>query len=376
MLDSVNLTNFKAARNLSIPVAPLTLFAGMNGSGKSTVLQCLAAIRQSYQNGHGHALQLGGPLIRLGQGIDILSEGARDENITLSVTENGIEYLWICESRSDSNQLKFIEAPSTPHAFVSSPNFQYLQADRIVPHTLYPQADQQAEQLGFLGSHGEFTVDFLARNGERLVSEKRRFLDDDALLDKELWAHFTPTAHLLNQVAGWLQQISPGAHLQATYLKGTDEVSLQFRYIGTTQGRTRSYRPTHVGFGLTYSLPILVACLAAQPGSLLLIENPEAHLHPQGQAKLGELLALCAADGVQVLVETHSDHVLNGIRLAVKDKRGGVTAEDVRLCYFTRDISSGDCYVELPTVLADGQLSNWPKGFFDQWEKSLNALLD
>jgi predicted ATPase len=107
---------------------------------------------------------------------------------------------------------------------------------------------------------------------------------------------------------------------------------------------------------------------------LLLIENPEAHLHPQGQAKLGELLARCAADGVQIIVETHSDHVLNGIRLTVK--RGLITAQDVRLCYFTRDVSTGDCYVELPSVLPNGQLSNWPEGFFDQWEKSLDALLD
>jgi predicted ATPase len=106
----------------------------------------------------------------------------------------------------------------------------------------------------------------------------------------------------------------------------------------------------------------------------LLIENPEAHLHPQGQAKLGELLAICAADGVQILVETHSDHVLNGIRLAVK--KDSLKADAVRLCYFTRDVASGDCYVELPSILHDGQLTNWPTGFFDQWEKSLDALLD
>lgn len=97
-------------------------------------------------------------------------------------------------------------------------------------------------------------------------------------------------------------------------------------------------------------------------------------MHPQGQSKLGELLAICASDGVQVIVETHSDHVLNGIRLAVK--KGNLKADEVRLCYFTRDVASGDCYVELPSVLPDGQLTNWPKGFFDQWEKSLDELLD
>ena len=189
-----------------------------------------------------------------------------------------------------------------------------------------------------------------------------------------IWAQITSTSLLRDQVAGWLQQISPGVHLQAEPLTGADEVMLKFRYLGTAHGRSGSYRPTNVGFGLTYCLPILVACLSAPAGALLLIENPEAHLHPQGQAKIGELLALCAADGVQILVETHSDHVLNGIRLAVKN--GRMAANDVRLCYFTRNVSTGDCYVETPSILPDGQLTNWPDGFFDQWEKSLDALLD
>jgi predicted ATPase len=62
----------------------------------------------------------------------------------------------------------------------------------------------------------------------------------------------------------------------------------------------------------------VVACLAASPGSLLLLENPEAHLHPRGQTAMAELIARTAAAGAQVIVETHSDHVLNGVRLAVK----------------------------------------------------------
>jgi predicted ATPase len=373
VLDRIRLNNFKAARNLDLPLAPLTMLAGLNGSGKSTVLQSLAAIRQSYQVEKGSGLELRGPLVPLGQGIDVLSEGATDETITVAIMDESTEYRWVCKVQANANQLEFIKCPSKPHRFVTMPEFQYLQADRIVPRTLYPQADQQARQAGFLGSHGEYTADFLARNYSQLVPEKRRCQKDSIYLDETLWAQIAPTSQLLDQVAGWLQQISPGAHLQAEPLKGTDDVMLQFRYIGSEHGRSGSYRPTHVGFGLTYSLPILVACLAAPSGSLLLIENPEAHLHPQGQAKVGELLALCAADGVQILVETHSDHVLNGIRLSVKN--GSLNASDVRLCYFTRNVSSGDCYVELPSVLPDGQLTNWPVGFFDQWEKSLDALL-
>jgi predicted ATPase len=89
---------------------------------------------------------------------------------------------------------------------------------------------------------------------------------------------------------------------------------------------------------------------------------------------MGELLSFAASDGVQLLVETHSDHVLNGIRLAVKN--GHVSTESVALHFFTRPIESGETYVQSPSILADGRLSNWPKGFFDQWEKSLDALLE
>ncbi len=375
MLDRIRLKNFKAARDLDLPLAPLTLLSGLNGSGKSSVLQSLAALRQTIQAGQGVGLHLSGPLVALGHGVDVLSEGASDETISLEVVEGNDEYLWVCKVLPDANQLEFAKSPLSPQGFVVNPHFQYLQADRIVPRTLFPEADQQAREGGFLGSHGEFTVDYLARHGDQQVSEKRCCSSELAALDNTVWAKIAPTSQLLDQVAGWLQQISPGARLRVEPIKGTDELILQFQYVGQAHGlESRFFRPTHVGFGLTYCLPILVSCLAAPAGALLLLENPEAHLHPKGQAKLGELLALCAADGVQLLVETHSDHVLNGIRLAVK--KGSVKATDVRLCYFTRDLSSGDCYVELPTIMPDGQLSNWPKGFFDQWETSLDALLD
>lgn len=371
MLSSISLSNFKAARKLEIPLKALTLLSGLNGSGKSSVLQAIALIRQSYQHGKSGGLELGGPLVPLGKGADVLSESATDDVISIEILEEGRSYAWVCHAFSDASLLPYMRAPSEVQSFISSPNFQYLQADRIVPSTLYPQADPYAGSTGFLGNHGEFTIDYLSSHAGDSVSERRRVSQDGKTTP--LLSQIAATNSLLDQVAGWLQEISPGVHLQADRLKGTDNVILQFRYLGMTRGRSRAHRPTHVGFGITYGLPILVACLAAQPGSLLLLENPEAHLHPHGQAKLGELLALCAADGVQIILETHSDHVLNGIRLAVKRK--AVAAEDLQLAFFTREVTTGECYVELPSVQADGQLSNWPGGFFDEWERSLDELL-
>ena len=87
----------------------------------------------------------------------------------------------------------------------------------------------------------------------------------------------------------------------------------------------------------------------------------------------GRLLALTAASGVQVVVESHSDHVLNGIRLAVKE--GQLSPSETRLHFFSRPRGEAS-RCETPDLRADGRLSYWPSGFFDQWEKSLDQLLD
>src|SRR5690606_34572833 len=131
---------------------------------------------------------------------------------------------------------------------------------------------------------------------------------------------------------------------------GTDDVVLHYDYVGRTGVRESSQklRPSNVGFGLTYSLPLVVACLIAKPGSVLLLENPEAHLHPQGQAALGELIVRAARDGVQILVETHSDHVLNGIRLAVK--RQLISKDDVVVHYFQRAVDTGIASTVSPAI--------------------------
>ncbi len=116
-----------------------------------------------------------------------------------------------------------------------------------------------------------------------------------------------------------MQEFSPGVRVGAEPVPMTDLVRLVFSYKGEGAAHGDPLRPTNVGFGLTHALPVIVACLAAEPGTMLVVENPEAQLHPRGQVSIGRLLALTAASGVQVIIESHSDHVLNGIRLAVKD---------------------------------------------------------
>ena len=143
------------------------------------------------------------------------------------------------------------------------------------------------------------------------------------------------------------------------------------------------HRPSNVGFGVSYTLPIIANVLGyaamvakgEQRSPLLLIENPEAHLHPAGQTQIGEFLARAASCGVQVIVETHSDHLLNGIRLAVKDEI--LESQDATFYYFHYDfdIDERRTFVQQPVIDEDGYFDEWPDGFFDETEKNLERIL-
>lgn len=376
MLNRIHLENFKACKDIEIRFSSLTLLAGLNSSGKSSVLQAICALRQSYaKDGKTDGLELSGKFVQLGKYEDVLSENSSTDLLRFAITENDRVLQWSCRGSLGESQLSFIEEPLTVPHFVIAPDFQFLHADRIAPQTMYSQASQADREKDFLGVRGEYTADFLHRASKSSVPAARSFSRSGIGLTENLLEQVAPTQRLLDQVAGWMQHLSPGASLSTDAVRGTDEVLLQFSYYGRSNDtKSNPYRPTNVGFGLTYSLPIIVACLSAPPGALLLLENPEAHLHPQGQTALGALLSRCANDGVQIVVETHSDHLLNGIRLATK--RGLIDKEKTALHFFSRVVETGESFVQSPAILDNGRLSNWPLGFFDQWDRDVDSLLE
>ena len=385
MIDLLSLTNFKAFRSADIRLAPVTLLTGLNSSGKSTVLQSLALLRQSYDSGtlistdgdsdeHGGFL-LDGDLVELGTGQDLLHEdfvrGETETDPLITVgfrTDSGQTYAWSAQYAPEQDVLpspRVVLPSDLPELWAQTPlfsrRFQYLKADRIVPATSYPRSHHQAIGRGFLGSRGEHTVNFLRHHAQDIVP-------DGPLRHPEARAHT-----FLDQVVAWMQELCPGVNLEATEIPGIDSVRLSYGFGGTAGlDSSQRRRPTNVGFGLTYALPIVVACLTAAPGSLILLENPEAHLHPRGQARMAALIAAAAAAGAQLIVETHSDHVLDGTRLAVK--QGRLKAADTAVHYF-RGNGAG-VQIVTPVVGEDGTLSEWPEGFFDETDHTLDQLLD
>lgn len=369
MIRLLRIYNFKCFEDQSLELGALTLLSGLTGMGKSSVLQALLLLRQSYQQGllEKTGLALNGDLVRLGTAYDALFEGAKEEKIGFDlIVTNGGEGNWRFNCNLEADVLDLDTASISPAIFENTlfqDDFHYLQAERTGPRTFFEISDFLVRRHRQLGTRGEYTAHFLS------VFE-RDDIAHNALAHPE-----AETPRLRDQVEAWIGEISPGTRLHLTPHSEMDLVSLQYSF---TTGRQVSnpYRSTNVGFGLTYTLPIIVAALASKSGALILVENPEAHLHPRGQAQIGDLLARAASCGVQVLLETHSDHVLNGIRLAVH--AGRLSPNDIRLHFFGREEHADQARSEVvsPRIDRNGRLDQWPDGFFDEWDKSLEALLE
>ena len=125
---------------------------------------------------------------------------------------------------------------------------------------------------------------------------------------------------MLQQTIYWEQKISPDVTINVEQRKDSSTYAISYGFNGE-DSQTKpvmDLRAENIGYGISYTLPVIVALLSAQPGALVILENPEAHLHPGGQAALAKLIAKVASEGIQVIVETHSDHIINGILLACK----------------------------------------------------------
>ncbi|GLW51969.1 hypothetical protein Stsp02_76290 [Streptomyces sp. NBRC 14336] len=382
MINHIKLINFKAFRRLELPLGPLTLLTGLNSSGKSSVLQALALLRQSYETQMlirtkraGGGLLLNGDLVALGTAQDVLHEdfgpveelpAVNEPLVGFVIEEDGEQRTWAAAydlRHPDRDVMPLAEGSVRSH--LAEQPFQYLHADRITPAVTYPRSHQIAIARGFLGVRGEHTVNYLRHHMEQDVPTE--------VPDGPLRHRGATSPQLLDQTIAWMQELCPGVNIETDPIEGTDSVRLSYAFGGTAGiNATRRRRPTHVGFGLTYALPVVVACLTATSESLILLENPEAHLHPKGQSRVAALLSAAAATGAQLIVETHSDHVLNGVRIAVK--HGVLRPENAVVHYFSGNGAGAE--VVTPRIDKDGMLEQWPEGFFDEWENSLDQLLD
>lgn len=375
MLREIHISSFKCFDTLDLPMAPLTLLAGVNGGGKSSVMQALVLLSQTFGlQEWGRSLLLEGPELALGSVADVLNQDSARRRLAIGITSDTQQVKWSFKAedrRALSIELEQIELDGeripldTPtrwlmpseHAEVSPVihalrHLSWITAERTGPRELLPL--RVADGHARVGHHGELAAGLLYWRGEDEVNSALCLPD-------------TPPT-LFHQVRGHMQRFFPGCDLRVSPIEGVSAISLRLR----SDSRSDFQRPQNVGFGLTQLFPIIVALLAARPGDVLLIENPEVHLHPRAQQGIGILLAETASSGVQVVLETHSDHVLNGVRLAVKREK--LAATDVRVHFFAHRPGQAAAPVS-PTMDADGRLDSWPEGFFDQFDFALAELM-
>lgn len=371
MLTNIKLENFKCFRELDLKCAPLTLLTGVNGTGKSSVFQALLLLRQTKetQSYEAKALVLDGPRLSVGPAREMLFEDANYIKYDLS---------WESESFS-SYDIQFQLSPNGDelnpayddldledwlieflwghdHSLLNE-KLAYVSAERAGPRNMYPAFSDTVRRDG-LGYGGELAWSYLYNNRSLTFDEN------------DLRCSGIGTPRLIDVANQWLQSICPGVRIGLEHVEVAKGIATEYAFDRPGGRATRPYRPTNVGFGLSYTLPVIVALLMPVD-ALCLIENPEAHLHPQGQTKMAELAARAAKAGLQVMVETHSDHFIDGIRIAVRE--GILTPEDVVFHYFERQ--GNESVVKSPVIDSDGRLSEWPSGFFDQHEMNAVRLL-
>lgn len=367
MIKSLQISNFKRFQEISLPLGRLTVLTGANGAGKTSVIHALLLIQRAAATPRPITVALNdSDGLQLGEGADVLNWAAPITEIGFGVTlEPGTSYEWrfaVPEERV--LHLPLVAAPANPGPepfVVQSRFFTYVSAERLGPRDALSASSVSQPDLG-VGCYGQYVAQVLAVLSREIIPEGRRTPspeEEEATL-----------GDLLHQTEWWARRIIRPIELQAEWFANSMITRLRFKTPGL---RGEWTRPPNMGFGVSYGLPVIVAGLLARTGGIFVVENPEAHLHPAGQSAMGSFLAQMAADGVQVIVETHSDHILNGIRHAVASPAHIITANDAQILFF---LPEGDPHGAVKTlkVSESGAVSGWPQGFFDQFDIDLRAI--
>ncbi|MBU4682937.1 DUF3696 domain-containing protein [Cedecea davisae] len=370
MINNIDIKNFKSLMSNSFELKKLNVLSGINGAGKSTLCQAILLLKEYFEHyaSTSNTVSLNGNFLNLGTVQDILNEGAQDDLIDISYQVGEANYKFILDASTELRRNDFANLKNAIVDHASQSNIfskvKYLAAERLGPRVVQNKNDYSLRVLKDLGVAGQYVNSFLELYGKDAIQLDNRFH-----LNSE-------SDQLIHQVELWLKEISPNINLNTNSLLNTDFVSIQYQFA-TKLGRSESYRATNVGFGISYILPVIVMCLSSSPGDILIIDTPEAHLHPRGQSKIGELLANTAADGVQVILETHSDHVINGIRRQAAKRK--LLADDTSFYFFTlaagEEITSPYSKIYSPKLDQNGMFDKWPDGFFDEWSASLSELI-
>lgn len=374
-MNYLNIQNFKCFNHIEIPLNGLTILAGANGNGKSTVIQSLLFLRRTiehcakWEDGsynlvdyNGLNVELNGPYcLALGNSSMIIPKHVGSEKVLLGLfsEKDSEEHLAVGYDIPNSelwltpNYVSNISTPSFP---LNLKEFYYLNAERLGPRISQSIKFFDYPSAGFQGEYVAQLIADTEKNYRFEIAEDRK--------NKK-----SKSPRLEQQVNAWLDELMPGVSISSFYNPETHSAQIRVDNYFTKGDPTVA---TNIGFGISYVLPIIATGLIAKKGAFMIVENPEAHLHPSAQSKIGSFLAMVAKAGVRVIVETHSDHVINGIQLSIA--KGDVDSKLITINFFSQNDRNSQPNVESISINEKGELSKWPEGFFDQTQSDYAQL--
>lgn len=350
MISRLAINGFKSIDAVDLELQPLTLLVGMNSSGKSTIVQSILLAIQNITEKHKSPLN--GELVAIGtfseasnfrtnaKEIEVFFASTDDQTVTLKFVQEDQQV--VCELNGDEKLMQFMNRKSR--------RIQYLSANRLGAQDTYSKNFSLHDEFGSLG---EYAIDYYENHKKDKIEAK-------LIKNEELGSTLEINVNL------WMEYII-NAEISTEDLIDTDKVKAQFQNKGN-----RKVRPKNIGSGLSYIVSIIINILSARTGDVLLIENPEIHLHPKAQSRLTELFSFAASNGIRFIIESHSDHIFNGIRKSIYGNK--VLKDQVAVYYFkmTGNFISEPVRIQFNDK---GNVTNHQSGLFDQFDDDLDVLL-
>ena len=248
-----------------------------------------------------------------------------------------------------------------------SSQVKYLGPLRDEPKALYPLASNvDPTDIGYRGEHTAAVFDLHKANFVDYIPAKA-FAEPDIELRRQPGRRGS-TRTLETAVFDWLTYMGV-----ADKLVTRDRGKLGHELKVTTPGTSKPHDLTHVGVGVSQVLPILVMCLLAEPDTTIIIEQPELHLHPKVQTLLGDFFLSMALLGKQIIVETHSEYIINRLRFRAAAAPDDRIASQLKI-YFAEKKGGASHFREV-NVNQYGAIMDWPEGFFDQSQAEAEEIL-
>ncbi len=374
MIKKIHVLALKSIKDLTIKCSKLNLYVGTNSSGKSTFLQAIILLAQQ---------KLNGKFISLGEFREVRNYYMPNQSIKIEMYENEkkkpawIEFVEDKEHEnydvktSENNCIPIIDEigydlgdldPEEANLIMDNYGFHYISCHRVGVNDIYTK--NMMDEYDF-GIDGEYALAYLLKHESDDVNEKLVVQDEKV------------TNSLLEQVNYWLDYII-GTKMSINDLKKTNYLQVKYNNNPANATSEALYcRPINVGSGVSYLISIIITCLGAEEDSIIIIENPEIHLHPKAQSKLCEFLCFVSKSGHQLFVETHSDHIFNGLRVGVAT--GKIEQEDIAINFFAmNDQYETQCnpilFKEFGKIVGTNDKMDI-EDLFDQFEIDLDRML-